>query len=246
MSAAARAVCAAIIPARYASSRFPGKPLALLAGKPMIVHVVERAHAAAVFDHVWVATDDLRIRDAVQAAGAEAYLTRTNHATGTERVAELAARLPSDAWVINLQGDEPLVHPDLLRDVVHGLRDDPACDLVTAAHRSDDAAAFTSPHVVKVVVDADGSALYFSRASIPAGGESTRFLHHIGIYGFRRASLDRFVALPRGELECREGLEQLRALEHGMRIRVLVTAYRTQGVDTPADLKAVAKVLGAA
>ncbi len=239
--------CAAIIPARYHSSRFPGKPLALLQGKPMIAHVVERARAAAVFDHVWVATDDIRIRDAVQAAGGEAYLTRADHATGTERVAELAARLPRDASVVNVQGDEPLVHPELLRDIVHALRDDPECDVVTAAHPSQDVTAFASPHVVKVVVDAAGRALYFSRAPIPGGvgGDPSHFLHHIGIYGFRRASLDRFVALPRGELELHEGLEQLRALEHGMRIRVLVTAHRTLGVDTPADLKAVAKVLQA-
>ena len=237
--------CAAIIPARYHSSRFPGKPLALLQGKPMVVHVVERARAAAVFDCIWVATDDARIRDAVHAAGGEAYLTRADHATGTERVAELAARLPRDALVVNLQGDEPLVHPDLLRDIVHGLHDDPHCDVVTAAHPSQDETAFASSHVVKVVVDADGRALYFSRAPIPGGSDACHFLHHIGIYGFRRASLDRFMALPRGELELREGLEQLRALEHGMRIRVLVTAHRTLGVDTPADLKAVAKVLQA-
>ena len=236
---------AAIIPARYHSSRFPGKPLALLHGKPMIAHVVDRARAAAVFDRVWVATDDERILEAVQAAGGEAYLTRADHATGTERIAELAARLPREASVVNLQGDEPLVHPGLLREIVHELQDDPKCEIVTAAYRSDDPAAFANPHVVKVVVDAEDRALYFSRAPIPSGGDACSFLHHVGIYGFRRASLDRFVTLSRGELELREGLEQLRALEHGMRIRVLVTSHRTLGVDTPADLKAVEKVLQA-
>lgn len=240
-----RVRCAAIIPARFQSSRFPGKPLALLGGKPMIAHVLERTRAAAVFDRVWVATDDERIRSAVQAAGGEAFLTRADHATGTERVAELAARLPHDASVVNVQGDEPLVHPELLRDIVGALHDDPGVDLVTAAHWSEDPAALASPHVVKVVVDAAGRALYFSRAPIPGGGKSNRFLRHIGIYGFRRASLDRFVTLPAGELEQREGLEQLRALENGMRIGVVVTVHRSLGVDTPADLKAVAKVLQA-
>jgi 3-deoxy-manno-octulosonate cytidylyltransferase (CMP-KDO synthetase) len=239
------AACAAIIPARYASSRLPGKPLVLLAGKPMIVHVVERVRAAAVFDHVWVATDDERVRDVVCAAGAEAYLTHSQHATGTERIAELAARLPPDACVVNVQGDEPLVPPELLRAVVAALRDDSDCELITAAYPSDDAAAFASPHVVKVVVDAAGMALYFSRAPIPSGAGGC-FLHHIGIYGFQRGALARFVSLPRGALEQREGLEQLRALEHGMRIRVLRTSHRTRGVDTLEDLKAVAKAMGAA
>jgi len=238
----------AVIPARWASSRFPGKPLAALQGKPLVQHVLERTRAAAVFDAVWVATDDERIATAVRAAGGEARLTRAEHATGTERVAEVAAMLPDDAVVLNVQGDEPLVAPDLLRDLVQALRRDPAIDIVTAAHWADDAAGFASPHVVKVVIDAQGRALYFSRSGIPsaAAGTAPRYLRHIGIYGFRRRILSQFVQLPRGPLEAREGLEQLRALENDVRIHVLVTTHETLGVDTPEDLKAVALRLGAA
>jgi 3-deoxy-manno-octulosonate cytidylyltransferase (CMP-KDO synthetase) len=243
-----RAPRVAIVPARWASTRFPGKPLALLAGKPLVVHVVERAAAAGVFDSVWVATDDHRIVAAVRSAGYEARVTRADHTTGTERVAELAAVLPGDAVVLNVQGDEPLVPPELLRQIVRRLEDTArGADIVTAAHRATEAAGFMSPHVVKVVCDVDGRALYFSRSGIPAArGGAPRYMRHVGIYGFRAAALARFVALPPGDLERREGLEQLRALEHGMAIHVVVTEQVTRGVDTPEDLKAVAKLLGAA
>jgi len=237
----------AIIPARWASTRFPGKPLAPLAGRPMLAHVVERVTAAAVFDAVWVATDDERIAAAARAAGAQVRMTRSDHATGTERVAEAAAGLPAGALVVNVQGDEPLVPPELLRELVARLRADAAIELLTAAHPADDAAGFASPHVVKVVLDAHGRALYFSRAGIPQPGAAPlRYLRHIGIYAFRAAALARFIALPRGELEIREGLEQLRALEHGMQIHVVVTAHETRGIDTPEDLKAVAMRLASA
>jgi 3-deoxy-manno-octulosonate cytidylyltransferase (CMP-KDO synthetase) len=242
----ASASCVAIIPARWGSSRFPGKPLALLGGKPLVQHVLERAQAAQVFEAVWVATDDERIAAAVRAAGGTAFATRADHATGTERVAELAERLPDHALVVNVQGDEPLVAPELLRQLVACLRADPAVEIVTAAHASADAAAFASPHVVKVVLDARGDALYFSRAGIPhPRGAAPRFWRHVGVYGFRRHALARLVALPPSALERSEGLEQLRALETGMRIRVLITTYESHGVDTPADLKAVANRLGA-
>ncbi len=232
---------AAVIPARFASTRFPGKPLALLAGKPMVVHVLERVHAAALFDTVCVATDDARIAAAVGAAGGEARLTSMAHRTGTERVAEVAAAFPSDAWVYNVQGDEPLLPPALLGELVRFVESQPQVEMATAAHPSAVVEDFHAPQVVKVVTDAAGKALYFSRAPLPHddGGETT-FLHHIGLYAFQRQTLLRFVSLAPGPLERRENLEQLRALEHGIPIHVLVTAHATRGVDTPADLKAVA------
>jgi 3-deoxy-manno-octulosonate cytidylyltransferase (CMP-KDO synthetase) len=236
----------AIIPARWGSARFPGKPLALVAGKPLVLHVLDRVRESGAFDVVRVATDDDRIESAVRDAGGEVRRTRADHPTGSSRVAEAAAELPDEALVVNVQGDEPVVPPALLRALVARLAADPTIDIVTAAHPATDAAGFASPHVVKVVVDAAGRALYFSRAGIPAGrGATPRYLRHVGLYGFRRAALARFVALPAGELESTEGLEQLRALEHGMRIDVVVTAHVSHGVDTPADLKAVAKLLGA-
>ena len=231
----------AVVPARYGSSRFPGKPLAELLGRPMIAHVVERAVAAGVFDAVWVATDDERIAAAARQAGAVARMTRADHATGTDRVAEAVADLPGDAIVVNVQGDEPLVPPALLRSIVGTMRDDPRLAIVTAACTDRDAAAFANPNVVKVVTDAAGDALYFSRAAIPYSRRAaTSFLRHVGIYGFRCEALQRFVALPPFALEASEGLEQLRALAQGMRIRVLVSELETIGVDTPEDLKAVA------
>lgn len=239
--------CVAIVPARYGSTRFPGKPLALLAGKPIIQHVVERAQAAGVFDAVWVATDDERILSAVRAAGGDARLTRADHGSGTERIAELAADLPAESLVLNVQGDEPLVPPALLQDLVRTLREAPEIGMLTAAHPAHDEAGFASPHVVKVVVDAAGRALYFSRAGVPhPRAAAPEYLRHVGVYGFRRATLSRFVALPPGRLEIREGLEQLRALEHGISIHVLLTPHETTGIDTPADLEAVARRLGTA
>ncbi len=239
--------CVAVIPARWASVRFPGKPLALLAGRPMIVHVLERARESAVFDAVWVATDDERIAAVVRQAGGVARMTRADHATGTERVAEAAADLPPDAIVVNVQGDEPLIAPALLCELVELLATDPAVDIATAAHEARDAAGRTSPHVVKVVRGANGDALYFSRAAVPhSRDDDTTYLHHIGIYAFRHAALARFVQLAPSALERREGLEQLRGLENGMRIRVLVTAHASRGVDTPEDLKAVALRLSGA
>jgi 3-deoxy-manno-octulosonate cytidylyltransferase (CMP-KDO synthetase) len=233
----------AVIPARYGSTRFPGKPLALLAGKPLVVHVLERVRAALLFDQVWVATDDARIAAVVQDAGGEARLTRPDHGSGTERVAEVAGTLAADAVVCNVQGDEPLLPVGLLHDLVGCMEAEPVIDLATAAHRCTDVDAFANRNVVKVVVDAAGRALYFSRAPIPANGARAGWLRHIGVYAWRRRALSRFVALPRGRLEQCEGLEQLRALEHGLPIRVLVTPYESLGVDTPEDLKAVASRL---
>ena len=233
----------AVIPARYGSTRFPGKPLALLAGRPLVVHVLERVRAAALFDRVWVATDDARIAAVVRDAGGEARLTRTDHGSGTERVAEVVQALPEDAVVCNVQGDEPLLPAALLHDLVGCMEAEPGIDLATAAHPSTDVEAFANPNVVKVVVDAQHRALYFSRAPIPADGARAGWLRHIGVYAWRRRALSRFVALPRGGLELREGLEQLRALEHGLPIRVLVTRHESLGVDTPEDLKAVASRL---
>ena len=241
------ATAVAVLPARWGSTRFPGKPLALLDGKPMIVHVLDRVRASAVFDAVRVATDDARIVAAVEAAGGVACLTRSDLQSGSARVAAASADLPPDAIVFNVQGDEPLMPPALLAELVPILRADPDLDIVTAAHPSRDAAGFARPHVVKVVLDAHGDALYFSRAPIPyAHDGGVEYLRHIGVYGFRAAALRRFVACAPGQLERREGLEQLRALENGIRIRVHVSAHESVGVDTPEDLKAVASRLGAA
>ena len=240
-----RALRCAIIPARYASTRFPGKPLALLAGKPMIVHVLERVRAAALFDDVRVATDDARIAGVVRDAGGRVCMTRGDHESGTERVAEAAQDLPADAWVYNVQGDEPLLPVPLLHDLVHFAEVDPQVQIATAAHACSGGAERDSPHVVKVVLDRGGRALYFSRAAIPWSRADGAFLRHIGIYAFRCATLRRYVCLDRGELERRETLEQLRALEHGIPIHVLVTQHATLGVDTPEDLKLVASRLAA-
>ncbi len=242
---ASRAQRYAIIPARMASTRFPGKPLALLHGRPLVQHVYERVRDARVFDEIIVATDDARIAEVVRRAGGRAEMTRSDHATGTERVAEVAHDLPAETLICNVQGDEPILPAGLLRDLVAFVENDARIEMATAAHPADDAEGLRSPHVVKVLVDCNGRSLYFSRAAVPfASGREATYLRHVGIYAFRQQALQRFVALPRGELERREGLEQLRALENGMPIDVLVTSYVTHGVDTPEDLKAVASRLG--
>ncbi|MDX1376526.1 MAG: 3-deoxy-manno-octulosonate cytidylyltransferase [Burkholderiales bacterium] len=243
---------AVVIPARYASTRFPGKPLADLGGKPMVVRVCERAGASGAAS-VHVATDDTRIAEAVEAHGFRALMTRADHASGTDRIAEAAAqlRLADDAIVVNVQGDEPLIAPALIAQVAQTLARRTQAAVATACHPIRDAGSAFNPNVVKVVLDAKGDALYFSRAPIPwardayAGGARTPppglpLYRHAGIYGYRVAFLRRYAALAPSPLETFEALEQLRVLWHGERIAVAVsTAEIPPGVDTPADLALV-------
>ena len=231
-----------IIPARYASTRFPGKPLAALAGKPMVVHVCERARqsgAAAVH----VATDDQRIADAVRKHGHSVVMTRSDHESGTDRLAEAAKRLKLGAEhiVVNVQGDEPLIEPKLIRDVARLLGRRRAAAMATACHAIHDPASATNPNVVKVVLDAEGYALYFSRAQIPFPREpGAPTYRHAGIYAYRVRFLRKYAALPPAPIERAEALEQLRALWHGHRIAVVVSETDIPpGVDTPQDLQAV-------
>lgn len=231
-----------LIPARYGSTRFPGKALADLAGKPMVVRVCERAGRSAARS-VTVATDDARIVEAVQAAGFRAVMTRADHATGTDRLAEASATLgfaPQDI-VLNVQGDEPLVEPALLDEVAGLLARHPEASIATACHPIRDAAAFDNPNVVKVVLDARGFALYFSRAGIPYPRDERALAYrHVGLYAYRVDYLRRYATLSPAPAEKAEALEQLRALWHGFRIVVAVTAAESPpGVDTPQDLEAV-------
>ncbi len=229
---------AVIIPARYGASRFPGKPLALLAGKPLVCHVVERAMRAGGIDLVAVATDDERIARAAESCGARAVMTGDAR-TGTDRVAEAARRLdPRPEVVVNLQGDEPLIEAGAIEALV-AVMDDPAVEMATLARPLGEG-ELDRPQVVKVVCAANGDALYFSRAPIPhrrAGGASPLARAHVGIYAFREPFLQTFAALEPGRLEQEEALEQLRALERGHRIRVVETRYGGFGVDTPEDLE---------
>jgi 3-deoxy-manno-octulosonate cytidylyltransferase (CMP-KDO synthetase) len=232
----------AVIPARYQSTRFPGKVLADIGGRPMIEHVYRRAAEADLVDAVIVATDDQRIVDAVEAFGGVARMTAAGHRTGTDRVAELAAELSCDI-VVNVQGDEPLIDPAMISSVITPLRSDASVQMTTARRVLTDPEDLLNPHVVKVVADARGDALYFSRSPIPNGagavslgaGPSARAAGaafvHVGLYAFRRDFLLRFAALPQTPLELAESLEQLRALEHGFRIRTVVTEHHSIGVD---------------
>ncbi len=230
-----------VIPARYQSSRLPGKLLADLAGKPLVVRTLERAAAMEEADEILVATDDERIREAVLDAGYACELTG-DHPTGTDRIgAVLAGRSPE--IVVNLQGDEPLLDPAAADALVRALKDDSTADLATCAHRFADGDRWEDPNVVKVLVDRSQRALYFSRAAVPgafpgSGGDPrTVALRHVGIYAWRAAALPRFLEWPRGPLEQIEGLEQLRALENGLVIRVVMIEDGPVGVDTPDDLE---------
>jgi 3-deoxy-manno-octulosonate cytidylyltransferase (CMP-KDO synthetase) len=229
----------AVIPARWASSRFPGKPLATLVGRPLIQHAVEAALQSGAFERVVVATDDARIALAVRRFGGEVEETSASHLSGTDRVAEVAARLPSDApdVVVNVQGDEPLLDAESLRALVQAFHDVKVA-MATLVRPLREVAERESPHVVKAVLDAAGDALYFSRADIPyeRGRGPVPRLAHVGLYGYRRETLLRLAGLPPGALEVAESLEQLRALEHGIRIRCVLTQHASIGVDTPADL----------
>ncbi|MFW6024377.1 MAG: 3-deoxy-manno-octulosonate cytidylyltransferase [Dichotomicrobium sp.] len=230
-----------IIPARMQASRLPGKPLVEIGGEPMIVHVWRRAVAADAGD-VFVATDDETIAETIKAAGGEAVMTRPDHPSGSDRVYEAACKVAGDDpadIIVNLQGDLPTLDPGLVRACVAPLNDH-GTDIATLAAEIDDAGEVIDPHVVKVIGTPVGHsrslrALYFTRAPAPAGYGP--FLHHIGIYAYRREALARFVSLPTSMLEKRERLEQLRALEDGMRIGVRVVDGVPLGVDTPADLE---------
>jgi 3-deoxy-manno-octulosonate cytidylyltransferase (CMP-KDO synthetase) len=243
-----------VIPARYASTRFPGKPLADLCGKPMIQWVYERSACCESVDRVIVATDDTRIASAVDAFGGEVTMTRSDHPTGTDRLAEVAMGL-DDELIVNVQGDEPLIDPAMIQAAVAPMLADNAIPMGTLKTSLTSLEEYLNPNVVKVVTDRQGFALYFSRAPIPYPRDFSENLDqhwpelatakHIGLYVYRRDFLLEYPRLHATPLETQECLEQLRALEHGFRIRVAETGLTGQGVDTPEDLERVRVVLAA-
>jgi 3-deoxy-manno-octulosonate cytidylyltransferase (CMP-KDO synthetase) len=241
-----------VIPARYASTRFPGKALAPLDGKPLIQHVYENSTGSRLASEVIVATDSTEILEAVESFGGKAVMTSAEHPSGTDRIAEAASETDYDI-IVNVQGDEPLMRPEIIDSAI-GLLDDGRASMGTLAARIKDSGEIPDPNVVKVVFDAEGFALYFSRAPIPyhrqqwkslrdAEAGSGTLYRHIGIYSYRRDVLMRLTGLEPSALERTEKLEQLRALENGMRIKVGVTEHETMGVDTPEDLERVKKCL---
>jgi 3-deoxy-manno-octulosonate cytidylyltransferase (CMP-KDO synthetase) len=247
----------AIIPARFASSRLPGKPLLEIAGKPMICWVVERALAARHITRVIVATDDVRVCEAVHSAGYEGVMTRANHHSGTDRLAEVASSLPGVDIVVNVQGDEPLISPDTIDLACEALLANPECQMATTWEPVTLAADVLNPDIVKVVLDDSGCAAYFSRAPVPYPRDAVRrhgslesalanepellnqFRKHTGLYAYRRAFLLEFASWPQTTLEQAESLEQLRALSHGVKIKVAQASAPSIGVDTIADLEHV-------
>src|SRR5205085_3022904 len=235
-----------IIPARWASTRFPGKPLHVIANKPLLRRVWERCRRAKKLDAVIVATDDIRIAEAAFDWGAEVAMTSRKHQSGTDRIAEVALKAPRFEYIINIQGDEPLTEPALLNRMVKTLQRNRKIDIVTAAHPFESAAAAASPHQVKVIVDRDNNALYFSRYAIPFPRNRSvaiKYLRHQGVYGFRRKALLEFVRSKPTPLERAESLEQLRALDNGVKVHVVLTKHGSPGVDTPADAKALEQKL---
>jgi 3-deoxy-manno-octulosonate cytidylyltransferase (CMP-KDO synthetase) len=239
----------AVIPARYGSARLLGKPLVSIAGKPMIQHVFERTKKAQTVQRVVVATDDVRIVDAVHGFQGEAVMTRSDHRTGTERVAEVAAHEEGDVFV-NVQGDEPLIDPVAIDTAVGALLEEPPAQIATVATPVRHAGDIMDPNVVKTVLDFDGNALYFSRAPIPwlrdpQSKVSVKYWKHLGLYVFERAALLEYPTLPLGELERVEQLEQLRWLENGWKIRVAEVAHDAVSVDVPEDVARVEKLMSA-
>lgn len=233
----------AVIPARYASSRFPGKALARLDSRTMLEHVHERVSMARYPTSIVVATDDPRIEEEARKFGARVRMTRDDHVSGTDRVAEVASAFPDVDLVVNVQGDEPLIDPSAIDAALMPLLEEPSIAMGTLKKRIEDPREVSDPNVVKVVTDRFENAIYFSRSTIPfpRGGESDGAVHykHIGLYVYRRDFLLRYSGMPVGPLEQAERLEQLRALENGFKIRVVETDYESLGVDTPADLERV-------
>lgn len=235
-----------IIPARYGAQRFPGKPLAKATGKYLVQHVYENASRARCFDQVIVATDDQRIAEAVRSFGGRAEMTRADHPSGTDRIAEVAARSAADV-VVNVQGDEPHIRPELLETLVDLLARNESAEMATLASRCRDISEVLTPNVVKVVFDRRGRALYFSRSVIPfdraafLAGETfpyQKYFKHIGVYAYRRGFLLKYPKMARTPLEELESLEQLRALENGHTILVAQVDYAGRGIDTPQDYEA--------
>jgi 3-deoxy-manno-octulosonate cytidylyltransferase (CMP-KDO synthetase) len=237
-----------IIPARWNSTRFPGKPLYLIADKPLLYRVWEQSMRARNLDSIIIATDDMRIAEAAFEWGAEVALTSPRHRSGTDRVAEVARKAKNVAYIVNIQGDEPLVDPRLIDKLVEKLRSDRTIGIVTAAHPFERVTEASSPHQVKVVFDGKNHALYFSRAAIPFPRSFPRpkYFRHQGIYGFRRDVLLQFVKWKLAPLERAESLEQLRALENGVKVHVLVTGRGSPGIDTPKDATALEQRLARA
>jgi 3-deoxy-manno-octulosonate cytidylyltransferase (CMP-KDO synthetase) len=236
-----------VIPSRYAATRLPGKPLVNLAGKPMVQRVYEQAKLAQTVHRVLVATDDQRIVDAVLAFGGEARMTRSDHRTGTERIAEVAAHEPGDVFV-NVQGDEPLIDPVAIDTAVAALLEDPPAQITTVATPIRHVPDIMDPNVVKTVLDFDSNALYFSRAPVPWVRDTQQKVHvkywkHLGLYVFQRDALLEYPTLPQGELEKIEQLEQLRWLENGWKIRVAEVEHDAVSVDVPEDVTRVEKLL---
>lgn len=238
-----------IIPSRFGSTRFPGKPLATLKGKSIIQHVYEQASRATLTDEVYVATDDERIFDEVNSFDGHAVMTSGTHICGTDRIAEAAKNIECDI-IVNVQGDEPFIRPEMIDDTVQLLRDDEKASMSTLCVRIDNEEDLLSPHSVKVVTDREGYALYFSRSPIPYYRDDWKDLNsislisdkislmkHIGIYGYRKNVLMEFTSMDKGDLENVEKLEQLRALSAGLKIKVRETEFNTFGIDTKDDLR---------
>ncbi len=236
-----------ILPARWGSTRFPGKPLHLIAGKPLIQHVWDRCRACTKLDDLLVATDDERIRDAVLGFGGKVAMTSPDHPTGTDRIAEAVRAVPHATHIINIQGDEPLIEPTLIDELAAAMLADPALDMATAANPIDPAdPAVADPNVVKVVTALNGRALYFSRSPLPFFRNPVpglMVLRHKGIYAYTRRFLEQFVTWPPSPLECAESLEQLRALENGAAIHVITTTDTSPGVDTPDQARHIEHLL---
>lgn len=238
----------AFIPARYDSSRFPGKPLVLIAGKPMIQRVYERAMACRILSGVYVATDDNRIRSCVSGFGGEAIMTDASHHSGTDRIAQAASivGLETDDIIVNIQGDQPVFDPQIVSQLVAPFEADPSVSMTTLKYRIPDTENLDNPNHVKVVTDKNGFALYFSRHTIPFyrdANPSMAHFKHLGFYGYRMGFIQEYTGLAEGMLESAEKLEQLRALEHGFRIKVMETPFNSIEVDVPEDVKKVLDVL---
>ncbi len=240
----------AIIPARYHSNRFEGKPLAYICGKPMIQHVYERAMAVEILSRVAVATDDIRIADSVRAFGGEVVMTQPDHVSGTDRLAEAATimDIPEQDVVVNIQGDQPLFEAEVVEQVARPLLDDPALPMATLVYKIIREEEINDPNHVKTVFDRNGKALYFSRSPIPFQRNPNEpvaptYYKHLGFYAYRKGFLLTFVGLPEGEWERFEKLEQLRALEYGYDIKVVLTKHDSVEVDTIKDLKRVEEMI---